>query len=127
MKTINDAAMAAIADGTAIVTGAAAFLCDPPVRVWGGPWTQEIDGEDYVGIGDRGLAQQTAGALGGTAQGLNLSLSGLDPKALELLDADEIRNAPDVVHRLIFDGDGRTLLDYHVFDRGRVDRVDGAR
>jgi hypothetical protein len=123
MKTLNDDAKAAIVRGDAIVTGAVAILSDPPARVWGGPWTQELDGESYRGVGDRGMAQQTSAALGGTAQGLKLTLSKVDPAALELLDADEIRNAPTVVQRLIFAGDGRTLLDHHVFDRGRIDQV----
>lgn len=124
MKTIDPTAMAAIEAGTAIVTGAVEILCDPPVRVWGGHGPLTLDGNDYVGVGDRGIAQQTAGAVGGVAQGMTLTLSGIDPKALELLEADELRGAPVVTQRLIFKSDGKTLLDAQVFDRGRIDTVE---
>lgn len=124
MKTISAPAMAAIEAGTALVTGAVEILCDPAVRVWGGYGALTIDGETYQGIGDRGLAQQTSGAIGGIAQGLTLTVSGIEPEALELLAAAGIRAAPVVVRRLIFAGDGKTLLDAHVFGRGRIDTVE---
>lgn len=95
-----------------------------PIRVWGGHAPLEIDGELYQPIGDRGLAQQTAGAIGGFAQGLTLSLSGIEPHVLDLLDGDEIKGASAVLRRLIFASDGKTLLDAQVFDRGRVDTVE---
>lgn len=95
-----------------------------PIRLWGGYGPIEIDGEDYQGIGDRGLVQQTAGAIGGVAQGLVLSLSGIEPEALALLDGTELRGASVVIYRLIFASDGKTLLDAHVFDRGHVDTVE---
>jgi hypothetical protein len=123
MKNFSDAAMAAIVAGEAIVTGAVAILSDPAIRVWGGYWPITLDGEIYQPIGDRGIAQQTGGAIGGAAQGITLTLSGIDPAVLELLDADEIDGAPVVVYRLIYASDGKTLLDYHVFDRGRVDQL----
>jgi hypothetical protein len=123
MKSIDPAAMTAIEAGEAIVTGAAEILCDPPLRVWGGYGPITIDGEVYQGLGDRALAQQTAGAIGGVAQGLTLSLSGIEAEALELLEADEIAAAAVVIRRLIFACDGKTLLDAHVFDRGRCDEV----
>ncbi|HVM38288.1 MAG TPA: hypothetical protein VM265_07875 [Sphingomicrobium sp.] len=123
MKTIAPAAKAAIARGEAIVTGAVEILSGPAIRLWGGFGAIAIGGESYQGIGDRGLAQQTSGAIGGIAQGVTLTLSGVEPEALALLDADEIKGAPVVIRRLIFAGDGKTLLDAHVFDRGRVDTV----
>jgi hypothetical protein len=95
-----------------------------PLRVWGGYGPITIDGETYQGIGDRGLAQRTAGAIGGVAQGLTLSLSGIDPDLLPLFDdAAEFRGASVVIRRLIFGPDGKTLLDAHVFDRGRIDTI----
>lgn len=93
------------------------------IRVWGGYGLLEIGGESFTGIGSRGLAQQNAGAVGGVAQGLTLSLSGLEAAVLELLDGDEIKRAAVVLYRLIFASDGKTLLDAHVWDRGRVDTV----
>lgn len=94
------------------------------IRVWGGHGTIEIESNDYIGIGDRGLAQQTAGAVGGVAQGMTLTLSGVEPEVLALLDSSEIKGAPVVIRRLIFASDGKTLLDAHVFDRGRIDTIE---
>lgn len=123
MKSFSGPAMAAIIDGTAIVEGAVAIMCDPPVYVWGGPGIIELDGEDYIGLDQRGTAQRTEAMLGGSAGGIVLELSGIDEEALEALDADELRQAPAVIRRLIFAGDGKTLLDHHVFDRGRLDEI----
>jgi hypothetical protein len=122
--------MAAIEAGEAIVTGAVEItprdaLLDP-IRLWGGYGTLTIDSNVYQGIGDRGLAQQNSGAIGGVAQGVTLTLSGVEPEALALLDADEVKGAAVVIYRLIFAGDGKTLLDAHVFDRGRGDTIEAA-
>lgn len=95
-----------------------------PIRLWGGHGTLVIDSDDFTGIGARGLAQRNGGAIGGIAQGMTLTLSGIEPAALVLLDAEEIRQASVVLYRLIFASDGKTLLDAHVFDRGRVDTVE---
>ncbi len=128
MKTIATDAMTAITAGEAIVTGAVKITPrDPlldPIFVWGGYGVITIDGDDYLPLGDRGLAQQTAGALGGVAQGMTLALSGVESAALALLDADEVKGASVVVYRLIFASDGKTLLDNHVFDRGRGDTIE---
>lgn len=103
-------------------------MSDPePIRLWGGHGTITFDTDagpqTFIGVGSRALAQQSAGAVGGVAQGLTLALSGVDPAALPLLDADEVKGASVVLYRLIFASDGKTLLDAHVFDRGRVDTV----
>ncbi|MFN3943890.1 MAG: hypothetical protein ACK4K7_03025 [Allosphingosinicella sp.] len=123
MKLIAPAALAALARGDAIVTGAVAIHCDPPIRVWGGYGPIDIGGETYQGIGDRGLAQVSSGAIGGAAQGVTLTLSGIEPEVIDLLDAEEVRRAPAVIWRMIFSGDGRTLLGANVFSRGRIDQV----
>jgi hypothetical protein len=95
-----------------------------PILLWGGYGPIEIDSEDYLGIGARGLAQQNGGAIGGIAQGITLSVSGVEPAALALLDAEQVKGGSVVLYRLVFAGDGKTLLDAHVFDRGRVDSID---
>lgn len=127
MKVFSDEAIAAMEDGSAIVSGAVSIACDPPVLIWGGYGTLDLSafgGEpEYIGIGDRSLAQTTSAALGGTAQAVTLSLSGVDPDVLPLLDADEVRNARAVFWRLIFDGSGTMLLDAKVFTRGRADML----
>ncbi len=123
MKSFSDMAMAAIERGDAIVSGATEILCDPPVRLWMGEGMLPLDGHDYIGIGDRALAQVTSAAVGGAAQGVTMSLSGVDPDVIPLLDADDLRGAAVASRRLIFDPSGTQMLDQHVFDRGRIDAV----
>lgn len=125
MRVYSDAALAAMASGKAIVNGALAIYCDPPVFVWGGPKgvVLSLDGEDYLGVDDREIGQVTGGAVGGSAQNITLTLSGIDPDLLALLDADEVQQAPAKVYRLLYDGTGRTLLDARIYKRGRLDDI----
>lgn len=123
MKTFTAEAMAAIKAGTAIVAGAVEIASVPVIRLWGGYGQLVLDGATYEPIGDRGIAQVTSAALGGTAQGVTMTLSGIEPEAIELLDASEVKLAPVKLYRLIWSGDGQTLLDAHVFVRGRIDTV----
>lgn len=111
-------------NGISLLLRSAAVGSADPIRVWGGYGPISIDSQTYQGVGDRGLAQQSAGAVGGYAQGLVLTLSGIEPHALALLDGEEVKGAAVVVRRLIFASDGKTLLDSAVFDRGRVDTVE---
>jgi len=95
-----------------------------PLRLWSGYGSLEIGGNAFDGIGGAGLAQQNGSAIGGVAQGMTLSLSGIEPDVLALLDdADQFKGASVVVYRLIFDNSGKNLLDAHVFDRGRLDTI----
>lgn len=123
MKVIAAAALNALADGTAIVVGAIEVTADPPLRIWGGNGPITFDGRTFVPIGDRSLVQVAGGALGGAAQGITLTLSGIEPEVLELLEADEVAQAPATLWRTIFAGDGQTLLDAHVWSRGRLDQL----
>lgn len=124
MKTLAPAALAALQNGTAIVSGAVEIACDPIVRVWGGWHEITFDGRTFDPIGDRGLVQVTGGALGDAAQNITLTLSGIDPETLALLDADDLSGAPAALWRLIFDQSGNTLLDFHVWARGRLDTIE---
>lgn len=124
MKLLATAALDALEAGTAIVSGALEIGCDPPVRVWGGWHPLTFDGRTFDPIGDRGLAQVMGGALGDAAQDITLTLSGIDPETLALLEADELRGAPAILWRLIFDQTGNTLLDGHVWTRGRLDTLE---
>lgn len=127
MKTLATAAKAAVVAGEAIVTGAVQITPrdgGTPIRVWGGYGVFSIGGFDYQPLGDRGLAQQTSNAIGSVAQGMTLSLSGVEPAALALLDPAEVKGASVTIYRLIFASDGKTLLDAHIFDRGRGDALD---
>lgn len=130
MKTIAPAAMAAIEAGEAIVTGAVEitpFSGGTVIRLWGGygpiTFTTDTGDQTFQGLGNSAIAQQTAGAIGGVAQGLELGLSGVEPAALKLLDPGEAQDASVVLYRLIFASDGKTLLDAHLFDRGRGDTL----
>lgn len=123
MKTLSPAALAALEAGDAIVSGAVEIACTPPVRVWGG-WHQiTFDGRTFLPIGDRSLVQVAGGALGDAAQNITLTLSGIDPETLALLDATDIKGAPAVLYRLIFDQTGTTLLDFDVWARGKLDTL----
>lgn len=124
MKLFSPAALAALENGNAIVTGAVEIASSPPVRVWGGHGSITFAGRTFDGVGDRGIARVAGGALGGAAQNITLSLSGIDPETLALMDAAEVKGAPTVLWRLIFDHSGTSLLDFHVWGRGRLDTLE---
>ena len=48
----------------------------------------------------------------------------MDPDVAAAVQLGLLRRAAAVVRRLIFDGSGHTLLDAHVFSRGRVDTAE---
>lgn len=123
MKNITPAALAALQAGTAIVSGAVEIASDPVVRIWGGWAPITFDGRTFDPIGDRGLVQVAGGALGDAAQSITLTLSGIEAPTLALLDASEIKGAPAVLWRLIFDQTGNTLLGFNVWARGRLDTL----
>lgn len=124
MKTLAPAALAALEAGNAIVSGALEIACTPVVRVWGGYHELTFDGRTFLPIGDRGLAQVAGGALGDAAQDITLTLSGIDPETLALLDATGVSGASAVLWRLIFDQTGTSLLDFDVWARGRLDTIE---
>lgn len=122
MKDYSPEALAAMADGSAIPTGAAAFYCgDDPAFVWGGPGPITLDGDTYVGMDDSGIAQIRVGAIGGSEQNIEIVLSGVQPEALALLQQAELQRAAVKIYELIFDGSGTRLLHYRVAKRGRLD------
>lgn len=123
MKVFPDEAIAAFEDGSAIVSGAVAIYCSDPVFVWGGWGPLMLGDDEYIGVGDRGLAQVNQAALGGVAQGITLQLSGVDRDMIALIDAMDLRGARAVLWRLVFDGTGLNLLAAHVFTRGSVDEL----
>ncbi len=124
MKILAPAALAALERGEAIVSGAVEIACDPPIRVWGGYGPLTFDGRTFDPVGDRALVQVGGGALGGAAQNITLTLSGIEPEVLALLDAEEVSGASAVLWRLIFDQSGSTLLDSQVWARGTLDQLE---
>lgn len=123
MKVFTTAALDALDRGDAIVVGAVEIAGTPPLRVWGGYRAITFDGRTFEPVGDRSLVRVAGGALGGAAQSITLTLSGIEPAVLELLDSDEVAGAPTTLYRLIFNSAGDTLLDFHVWARGRLDTL----
>lgn len=123
MKIFSDPWKAELAAGGGNDVGAVKIDCDPPFRVWGGYKTLELEAEDYLPIGAKGLVKVSESAVGGGERSIELKLSGLDPDVLSLIDATALRGAPVVIWRLGFDTSARVLLDAQVYDRGKVDRL----
>jgi hypothetical protein len=125
MKIISAAAKAVLSDGSAIVVGAVKIETVPVIRVWGGNGPLTLPGEaaPFLPVGDRSLVQVMGGALGGAAQSITLSLSGIEPDTIAVDDSDSAAGAPTTLWRLIFSGDGTQLLDAHVWQRGRLDEI----
>lgn len=123
MKVISSAALAALQDGTAIATAAIKIACVPPLLVWGGYGQITLGGENYQGVGDRGLVTTSGAAIGDAEQNITLSLSGVEPEVLALFDASQVQQAACRIWLLYFDGSGTVLLDAQVYASGKIDQV----
>lgn len=124
MKLFSEDALAALASGDAIVSGAIRIGVAPNlIRFWGGYGAWVIDGEAYQGVGDRGLVSASEGALGGADVGAEVTLSGVDPDVMAAVDLRALRGQPVVLYRLVFNGTGARLLHAAVYLRGRIDRA----
>lgn len=123
MKSFSAEAIAALKSGKVISVGAVYLGTATPVRLWGGHGPMVIDGQAFVGIGDAGLIEASGGALGGNAQGAQLTLSKVDPDVIARVDLGALRGVPVILWRLLFNGSGSQLLHASVFLRGRVDRA----
>ena len=126
MKNISDAALQAMADGTAITVGALRIDTPVPIRVWDGFGPINLPGEaaPFEPLGGKSLITVNGGAIGSAAQAITLSLSGIEPDALTVDDSDTVEGSAVTLWRLIFAGDGKTLLDAGVWARGRIDTVE---
>ena len=128
MKNYSAEALAAMAAGQVVVSGAAWFGGDEPVGLWAGDGTLSFVDERGVprtfrGIGDRAFASISGGAIGGAEQGQTLTVSGIDPVVRENLDVASLRGLPTILWRLVFNGAGTRLLDARVHLRGRIDQA----
>lgn len=123
MKTMNPDALAALEAGRAVVAGAVRFGTTEPLRLWGGYGTLEIDGEEYLPVGSNAIVNTTAGSVGLAAEGTTLELSDIPPENMAQINTLALRGVSVVIRRLIFDENGRDLLDDTVHIRGRVDFV----
>lgn len=128
MKAYSEAALAAYADGTAMSVGAIELHVDPVACFWGGDGVLTMtasDGveRDFVGLGAKAMVEVGGGALGGAAQNVTVTLSGIDPDIIAALNPTPARGKPVVIWELTFDGSGQTMLDAHIFSRGTADRL----
>jgi hypothetical protein len=126
MKTFPTEAAAALASGEVIVAAGVMFGGAINAGFWGGYGELSFNNEagqpeTYTGLGDRAFAQAMGGTLGGAEQGVELTLSGIEPEVMSQLDLGLVRNCPVVIRQLIFNGSGARLLAAPVFLRGRVD------
>lgn len=124
MKLFTEEAAEALDRGQSLEVGAIKIACDPPVRIWGGYQDIVLDGETYVGVGNRALVTVTGGALGVAAEGSEIIVSRTDAPIQAMLAASGLWRAPVVIWRLIFDKGGRNLLDAKVHQRGRLDKIE---
>jgi hypothetical protein len=126
---INDSPTADNSGGLSIRVEQGTYVAGQgdPIRLWGGYGDLDLPSDagtsTFKGIGDRSLGQQISAAIGGSAQNLTLSLSGIEPAALALLDPSEVKGASAVVRLLFFDSAGKTRLGAYVYTRGRVDEL----
>lgn len=123
MRVMSQTALEALEEGTARITAAIAIDTAEPLRVWGGQGYLTLEGETYSPIGDSEVGIATGATIGGVAQNMSLSLSGIEPEILELLDAADAQGAGVAVWTVLFDSSGTQLLDAHVHRRGRIDRL----
>lgn len=123
MKTFSAEALAALASGQVTVAGAVWIAAPEPYGFWSGHGNLVLDGQPHVGVGDDGLVTVLGGTLGGSEQGAELSLSGVDPDVAASLDLQALRGLPVIIRRLIFDAPGAVLLHSAVYLRGRIDTV----
>ena len=124
MKNFSSESLAAIGSGDVMTTGAVQLGREPnQVRLWGGYGVLAFEGVAFQGIGKRGLVNASGGSLGGSEQGAELTLSGVDPDVVAGLDLKRLRGQPAILWRLIFNGTGARLLHAEIFLRGRIDRA----
>lgn len=123
MKSFPPEALMALQLGLAQIGGAIEILTDEPVRAWSGLAPIELGGNAFIPLGHRELGIARGASLGSPAQNMTLTLSGLQPELIELLEATDLRSAPVVLWIVITDASGRNLLHAFVDERGRVDRV----
>lgn len=126
MKTYDPALLAALEAGEIITGGAVRVATATPLRVWSGYGELSLSipaPETFLGIGHNGLVRATGGRLGGAERGIELSLSGVDPDVIPLIEQNDVRGAAVVIWRLMFDSSGTQLLGAHVFARGRIDTL----
>ena len=124
MRSYSSDCQAALDKGEVARAGAVKVVYDGGTFLgWGGNGVLTLDGDDYVGLGDRFLATMFQGQLGSSEIGAAISLSGIDPDVAAGIDLVAARGADVVVWELLFDVSGRTLLDATKALLGRADQL----
>lgn len=110
-----------------LATGISTETTQDTIRLWGGSGEMDLPSDEgtstFQGIGDKGLIGSSSGAIGGSAQSAVIGLSGIEAAAIEVLEANDIKDASVVIRRLIFDSSGTILLGSYIYSRGRVDEL----
>jgi hypothetical protein len=123
MRTLSDAAVAALGGDRLVFAGAAKFSIGPGYRFWSGFGPLTISSEPFTGIGAQALIMPISAASGAGADGAQIELSGLDPDVAASIEAEDYAQRPVTIWRLVFNAAGDTLLAAAVFMRGRLDSV----
>ncbi len=123
MRNIPAPAVAAIAAGTALVTGALRIMTSPPDCVWGGPGPITADGYTFVGLLENALLTEVAFEIGASEIGINLKVSGVSPQLVPKVMLQDYRGKPTVLYRFVLDQHGTTLLAAVPWFRGTIDNI----
>lgn len=122
MKTLPSEAVDALGDDKLVISAAARLaLPSGTVRLWSGYGELAIDGEPFKGIGAKALLTPITADNGGSATGIEIQLSGLDPDVAASIEDEDYQQKPITIWRLIFDAKGVNLLAAPIFMRGRLD------
>lgn len=130
MKQLSSEAVDQIKSRRPIVAGAARFNWggeDKTYRYWSGthPLPGDLLGETgkvYLPLADRALITPRSSSIGGSADGLTISLSQLDPDVAAAFEDEDYHQKPCTIWRLVF-SDPNTPLAVMVWLRGRVDYI----
>lgn len=128
MRTLDSGAVALLAGRKPIIAGAMrAVFGSGTYRLWSGEFPLDGTiigdaGQTFTAIKDRALITPYASQLGGAADSLVISLSGIDPDIAQTIEAEDYQQKPVTIWRLVF-ADPNTLLSAMVMMRGKCDFV----
>lgn len=128
MKPLSPEATARLEGRRPIIAGAARLSCvEATYRLWSGygqlPGAAVDDSVAYEGIGDIALITPHSSQLGGAADALTITLSGLDPDVAAAVEQGGYHQRPITIFRVIFAANGHEAVGYLTMLRGRVDFI----
>ena len=127
MKTLSAEALTAIAGRDLVRAAAIRFNFGTTYRIWSGVGNLVFNSETFVGIDAPALVSPISSSRGGGADGVTLSLSGLDPDVAATIEAEDYQQKPVTIWRCEF-ANGRaadtgSFLGAAVYLRGRCESV----